>query len=210
LSGRDHSSIDPLPLKWSDSEYGFWPEDDQGWDGRDTNPKRLSPSCARLMCWRASRMLNVIDEFTHECLTIASIASSTAPVSSMFCRICSSCAACRHTSGRTMDQSSLPNRRGRCQHCLHRSRKPLGERLCGSFNARLRDELLDGEIFYTLKEAKIVIESWRRHYNARRPHASLGSNRRRRRCSSARSPRGRLRAFKPLRRPRSPWRQDRH
>ena len=43
-----------------------------------------------------------------------------------------------------------------------------------SFNARLRDELLDGEIFYALKEAKIVIESWRRHFNAVRPHASLG------------------------------------
>jgi len=34
-----------------------------------------------------------------------------------------------------------------------------------SFNARLRDELLDGEIFYTLSEAQIVMESWRRHYN---------------------------------------------
>src|SRR3712207_121122 len=43
-----------------------------------------------------------------------------------------------------------------------------------SFNARLRDELLDGEIFYTLREAQIIIESWRRHYNAVRPHASLG------------------------------------
>jgi putative transposase len=43
-----------------------------------------------------------------------------------------------------------------------------------SFNARLRAELLDGEIFYTLREAKIVIESWRRHYNTKRPHASLG------------------------------------
>jgi transposase InsO family protein len=42
-----------------------------------------------------------------------------------------------------------------------------------SFNARLRDELLDGEIFYSLAEARIVIESWRRHYNATRPHASL-------------------------------------
>ncbi len=42
-----------------------------------------------------------------------------------------------------------------------------------SFNARLRDELLDGEIFYTLREAQIVIESWRRHYNTIRPHASL-------------------------------------
>jgi IS30 family transposase len=43
-----------------------------------------------------------------------------------------------------------------------------------SFNARLRDELLDGEIFYTLREAEIVIESWRRHYNTVRPHASIG------------------------------------
>jgi putative transposase len=43
-----------------------------------------------------------------------------------------------------------------------------------SFNARFRDELLDGEIFYTLKEACIIIESWRRHYNTIRPHASLG------------------------------------
>jgi len=42
-----------------------------------------------------------------------------------------------------------------------------------SFNARLRDELLNGEIFYSLKEARIVIESWRRHYNAIRPHGSL-------------------------------------
>ena len=43
-----------------------------------------------------------------------------------------------------------------------------------SFNARLRDELLNGEIFYTLREAQIIIESWRRHYNTVRPHASLG------------------------------------
>lgn len=43
-----------------------------------------------------------------------------------------------------------------------------------SFNARLRDELLNGEIFYTLREAQVVIESWRRHYNTVRPHGSLG------------------------------------
>ena len=39
---------------------------------------------------------------------------------------------------------------------------------------RLRDELLNGEIFYLLREAQIVVESWRHHYNAVRPHASLG------------------------------------
>jgi putative transposase len=43
-----------------------------------------------------------------------------------------------------------------------------------SFNARLRNELLDGEIFYTLREAQIAIESWRRHFNAIRPDESLG------------------------------------
>ncbi len=45
---------------------------------------------------------------------------------------------------------------------------------CESFNGRFRDELLDGEIFYSLEEARIVIEQWRRHYNAVRPHSSLG------------------------------------
>jgi putative transposase len=42
-----------------------------------------------------------------------------------------------------------------------------------SFNGKLRDELLNGEIFYTLKEAQILIEEWRQHYNTIRPHSSL-------------------------------------
>jgi transposase InsO family protein len=45
---------------------------------------------------------------------------------------------------------------------------------CESFNARFRDELLNGEIFYTLKDAQIIIEQWRRHYNTQRPHSALG------------------------------------
>jgi putative transposase len=43
-----------------------------------------------------------------------------------------------------------------------------------SFNGRLRDELLNAESFYTLKEAQIIIEQWRHHYNHIRPHSSLG------------------------------------
>ena len=43
-----------------------------------------------------------------------------------------------------------------------------------SFNGKLRDELLNCEIFYTLKEAKILIEQWRKHYNTVRPHSALG------------------------------------
>ena len=45
---------------------------------------------------------------------------------------------------------------------------------CESFNARFRDECLNGEIFYTLKEAQIIIEQWRRHCNTIRPHSALG------------------------------------
>ena len=43
-----------------------------------------------------------------------------------------------------------------------------------SFNGKLRDELLNGEIFYTLKEAQVIIEAWRHEYNTIRPHSSLG------------------------------------
>ncbi|MFH1748560.1 MAG: IS3 family transposase [Planctomycetota bacterium] len=43
-----------------------------------------------------------------------------------------------------------------------------------SFNGKLRDELLDREIFYTLTEARILIERWRREYNTVRPHSALG------------------------------------
>ena len=45
---------------------------------------------------------------------------------------------------------------------------------CESFNARFRDEFLNGEIFYSLREAQILIEEWRKHYNTKRPHSALG------------------------------------
>ena len=45
---------------------------------------------------------------------------------------------------------------------------------CKSFNGRLRDECLNGEIFYSLREAQVVIENWRIHYNTKRPHSALG------------------------------------
>ena len=45
---------------------------------------------------------------------------------------------------------------------------------CESFNGRFRDELLNGEIFYSLREAQIIIEEWRKHYNTMTPHSALG------------------------------------
>ena len=43
-----------------------------------------------------------------------------------------------------------------------------------SFHGKFRDELLDGELFTTLQEAKVLVEQWRYHYNTRRPHSALG------------------------------------
>ncbi|MDE1160631.1 MAG: IS3 family transposase [Acidobacteriaceae bacterium] len=45
---------------------------------------------------------------------------------------------------------------------------------CESFNSKMRDEFLNGEIFYSLKELRVLAERWRRHYNTARPHSSLG------------------------------------
>ncbi|MGC1222050.1 MAG: IS3 family transposase [Candidatus Sulfotelmatobacter sp.] len=45
---------------------------------------------------------------------------------------------------------------------------------CESFNGKLRDEFLNGEIFYSLKEAQILTERWRMEYNTERPHSALG------------------------------------
>ena len=51
---------------------------------------------------------------------------------------------------------------------------PWENRYCASFNGKLRDQLLNGEIFYTLKQAQVVIEPWRCHYHTIRPHSALG------------------------------------
>ena len=63
------------------------------------------------------------------------------------------------------------DQRSRIKDRLYR---PWENGYCESFNARFRDELLNGEIFYTLKEAQIIIEEWRKHYNTKRPHSALG------------------------------------
>jgi hypothetical protein len=98
--------------------------------------------------------------------------------------------------------ASGPRRRRRKDR-LHHPGQSTGERVHREFKLRLFDELLDEEIFCTLREAEIVIESWRRYYNMVRPHASIGY----RRCSCPRAPHGRLRNPDELRRPCSSWYQ---
>jgi putative transposase len=63
---------------------------------------------------------------------------------------------------------------GRGRQTLYiESGSPWENGYCESFNGKLRDELLDGEIFYSFKEIKILIEQWPHHYNTVRPHSSL-------------------------------------
>jgi hypothetical protein len=47
-------------------------------------------------------------------------------------------------------------------------------RYCEGFNGKLRDEMLDREIFYTLREARVIIERCRTEYNTFRPYSSVG------------------------------------
>jgi transposase InsO family protein len=73
------------------------------------------------------------------------------------------------------DLTQAPASRG-CRRRLQerRSGSPWENGYNESFNGKLRDELLNGEIFYSLKEVQILTERWRREYNTIRPHSSLG------------------------------------
>jgi putative transposase len=129
---------------------------------------------------RKYRMLNVIDEFTHECLAIRVNRKLKAidvidVLSDLF--------ILRGVPGHIRSDNGAEFFAKVVQEWIAAVRaktayiapgSPWENGFIESFNARLRDELLDGEIFYSLKEAKIVIESWRRHYNTLRPHGSIG------------------------------------
>jgi putative transposase len=129
---------------------------------------------------RKYRMLNLIDEFTHECLAIrvARKLKATEVVD-----VLSDLFILRGVPGHIRSdngpefvakavQEWITAVGARTAYIAPGS--PCENGYVESFNARLRDELLDGEIFYSLREAEVVIESWRRHYNQVRPHASLG------------------------------------
>jgi transposase InsO family protein len=129
---------------------------------------------------RKYRMLNVIDEFTHECLAIRVQRQLKAVdvidvLSDLFIlrgvpeHIRSDNGA-EFTAKAVQDWIAAVG----AKTAYIAPGSPWENGFIESFNARLRDELLDGEIFYSLKEAQIVIESWRRHYNTLRPHGSLG------------------------------------
>ena len=129
---------------------------------------------------RKIRMLNVIDEFTHECLAIRVDrklkAIDVIDVLSDLFILHGVPGHIRSDNGPEFVAKAVQQWIAAvgAKTAYVAPGSPWENGYVESFNARLRDELLEGEIFYSLREAQIVIESWRRHTNAKRPHASLG------------------------------------
>ena len=125
-------------------------------------------------------MLDIIDEFTHECLAIRVArrlkSIDVIDVLSDLFILGGVPGHIRSDNGPEFIAKAVQDwiRAAGASTAYIERGSPWENGFVESFNARLRDELLDGEIFYTVREAQIVIESWRRHYNAVRPHASIG------------------------------------
>ena len=125
-------------------------------------------------------MLNVIDEFTRECLTIR-IARKLKALDVI--DVLSDLFSLRGVPGHIRSDNGPEFIAKAVQDWIAavgsvtayiEPGSPWENGYCESFNAKLRDELLNGEVFYTLKEASVVIEQWRKDYNTIRPHSSLG------------------------------------
>ncbi|WP_333836029.1 IS3 family transposase [Novosphingobium sp.] len=155
-------------------------------------------SCVRLRpCWpghvwaydfvqdrthdgRRFRMLTVIDEYTRECLAIVVARRLTSDdVLQVLCELFVERGPPGHIrsdNGPEFVAKAVRGWLGRVgvTTLFIEPGSPWENGYNESFNGKLRDELLDREIFYSLREAEVLIERWRRHYNTIRPHSALG------------------------------------
>jgi len=129
---------------------------------------------------RAFRMLNIIDEYTRECLAILvkrRIASQDVIDVLFHLFIFRGIPEhIRSDNGPEFTAKAVRNwlERLGVKTLFIEPGSPWENGYIESFNGKLRDELLNREIFTTLTEAKILIEQWRKEYNQIRPHSSLG------------------------------------
>jgi putative transposase len=129
---------------------------------------------------RALRILTLIDEYTRECLAIrvarrlASLEVIETLADVMLWRGVPE--YIRSDNGPEFLAQELRQWLGKLRTgTLYIERgSPWENGYCESFNGKLRDECLNGEIFYSLKEAQVIIEQWRVEYNTKRPHSALG------------------------------------
>jgi putative transposase len=135
--------------------------------------------CERQANGRMMRILNVMDEFTRECL--CSIINRSFKKDDI-CAILTDlfCAKgvpeyIRSDNGSEFTAAVVKDFIHSCgaQTMYIEPGSPWENGYIESFNSKMRDEFLDGEIFYTLKEAEILLARWVKHYNTVRPHSSL-------------------------------------
>ena len=129
---------------------------------------------------RAFRILNIIDEYTRECLAILAKRRITSQdvIDQLFQLIIFRGIPehIRSDNGPEFTAKAVRgwlNRLG-VKTLFIEPGSPWENGYIESFNGKLRDELLNREVFYTLTEAKVLIEQWRKEYNQVRPHSSLG------------------------------------
>jgi transposase InsO family protein len=129
---------------------------------------------------RAVRMLTVIDEYTRECLAIrAARRIRSDDVIHTLTELFVLNGAPEHIRSDNGPEFTARVVRGWLERVGVKTLfiepgSPWENGYNESFNGKLRDELLNGEIFYSIKEVEILTERWRREYNTVRPHSSLG------------------------------------
>lgn len=129
---------------------------------------------------RAFRMLTVVDEYTRECLAIRverklGSAQVLETLTELFLQR-GSPSYIRSDNGPEFCAAAVKRWFGRLEvsTLFIEPGSPWENGYVESFNGKLRDELLNGELFTTLKEAQVLIADWQEHYNLVRPHSSLG------------------------------------
>jgi putative transposase len=129
---------------------------------------------------RKIRLLNVVDEFTRECLTIrVGRKLGSADVIDVLADLFIARGApgyIRSDNGPEFIATAVKGWIGGvgAKTAFIEPGSPWENGYVESFNGKLRDELLNAEVFNTLAEAKVLIEQWRVYYNTVRPHSSLG------------------------------------
>jgi len=145
---------------------------------------------------RELKFLNVVDEFTREALAIEvdrSIdAEETVAVLGRLAGERGAPANIRADNGPELTAAVLREwcRRGATATAYIEPGSPWQNPYVESFNARLRDELLNTEVFTCLEEAQVLAADWRTDYNANHPHSALGMMSPERFAASLRSPSG--------------------
>lgn len=127
------------------------------------------------------RLLNVIDEFTRECLAIrvepSMPATKVIATLSWLFKLRGTPEHIRSDNGPEFIADALRDwlEKSGCATIYIEPGSPWENPYIESFNGKLRDECLNREIFTSGAEARVIIESWRIEYNTQRPHSSLGN-----------------------------------